>query len=55
MNRLIPILSTIFLLFTVHCAFSQGIWKTYTRADGLAGDSAFCIAQDKLGNMWIGT
>jgi ligand-binding sensor domain-containing protein len=55
MNRLIPILITVILLFTVHCAFSQGIWKTYTRADGLAGDSAFCIAQDKLGNMWFGT
>jgi hypothetical protein len=55
MNRIIPILITIILLFTVHSAFSQGIWKTYTRADGLAGDSAFCITQDKLGNMWIGT
>ena len=55
MNRLILIL-TIFVLFSLpYSAFSQGIWKTYTRADGLAGDSAFCIAQDKLGNMWIGT
>ncbi|HEX9974192.1 MAG TPA: two-component regulator propeller domain-containing protein, partial [bacterium] len=55
MNRLIPILITVILLFTVHYAFSQGTWKYYTRADGLAGDSVFAITQDKLGNMWIGT
>lgn len=55
MNRLIPILITIFLLFTVHCAISQGIWKSYTTADGLAGNFVFCITQDKLGNMWFGT
>jgi len=55
MNRLIPILITVILLFTVHCAFSQGIWKTYTTDDGLAGDTVYCIAQDKLGNMWFGT
>ena len=34
---------------------SQGIWKTYTRADGLAGDTVYCIAQDKIGNLWFGT
>jgi len=55
MNRFIPILITIFLLFTVHFAFSQGIWKIYTTADGLAGNLVFCIAQDKVGNMWFGT
>ncbi len=55
MNRLNPILITIFLLFTVHCAFSQGIWKTYTREDGLACDTVNCINQDKMGNMWFGT
>ncbi len=55
MNRLIPILITVILLFTAHWVFSQGIWKYYTRADGLAGDSVVAITQDKLGNMWIGT
>jgi ligand-binding sensor domain-containing protein len=55
MNRFLPLLITIFLLITAHCTFSQGIWKYYTRADGLAGDSVICITQDKLGNMWFGT
>jgi hypothetical protein len=67
MNRFLPILLTIFLtfyfslfsfhfsLFTLHDSFSQGIWKTYTRADGLAGDTVYCIAQDKIGNIWFGT
>jgi ligand-binding sensor domain-containing protein len=55
MNRLIPILTTVILLFIVHCAFSQGFWKTYTTADGLAGNLVFCIDQDKLGNMWFGS
>jgi len=55
MNRLIPILLTAILLFTAHSAFSQGMWKTYTRADGLAGDTVYCITQDKLGNYWFGT
>jgi len=55
MNRIIPILITILLLFTVHYSFSQGIWKTYTTADGLACDSVNCINQDKAGNMWFGT
>jgi ligand-binding sensor domain-containing protein len=55
MNRLIPILLTVILLFPVHYVFSQGIWKTYTRADGLAGDTVTCIIQDKLDNYWIGT
>lgn len=55
MNRFILSLITFFSLFTVPCAFSQGIWKTYTRADGLAGDTVYCINQDKFGNMWFGT
>ncbi len=55
MNRLIPIMLTVILLFTASCAFSRVIWKTYTRANGLAGDSVYCIAQDKLGNMWFGS
>lgn len=55
MNRFIPILITAILLLTAHYAFSQGIWKTYTTADGLAGNFVFCIAQDRLGNMWFGT
>lgn len=55
MNRIISLLITVILLFTAHCAFSQGIWKTYTRADGLAGDSVICITQDILDNYWIGT
>jgi hypothetical protein len=55
MNRLIPLLLTAILLFTAHSALSQGIWKTYTTADGLAGNVVQCIAQDKLGNMWFGT
>lgn len=55
MNRLIPILINVILLFTAHSALSQGIWKTYTRADGLAGDTVYCINQDKFGNMWFGT
>ncbi len=55
MNRFIPLLISFFLLITAPWAFSQGIWKTYTRADGLAGDSVYCINQDKLGNMWFGT
>lgn len=55
MNRIISLLITVILLFTAHCAFSQGIWKTYTAADGLAGNFVFCIAQDKIGNMWFGT
>lgn len=54
MNRLIPILLTSILLFTAHCALSQGIWKYYTRADGLAGDWVYCINQDKSGNYWFG-
>jgi ligand-binding sensor domain-containing protein len=53
MNRIISLLITIFLLFTAHCAFPQGIWKTYTRADGLAGDTVTTIIQDKLGNYWF--
>jgi len=55
MNRFIPILITIFLLFTAHDVFSQGIWKTYTTADGLAGNRVSRIAQDKIGNLWFGT
>lgn len=55
MNRIISLLITLFLLFTVHWSFPQGIWKTYTRADGLACNEVFCIAQDKVGNMWFGT
>ena len=55
MNRLNPILLTVILLSAAHGAFSQGIWKTYTTADGLAGNSIFCIAQDKIGNLWFGT
>jgi ligand-binding sensor domain-containing protein len=34
---------------------SQGIWKSYTTADGLAANFVFTIAEDKLGNMWFGT
>jgi len=57
MKKIITLFSliTIFSLFTDHWALSQGIWKTYTRADGLAGDSVYCITQDKLGNYWFGT
>ena len=55
MNRLIPILTTAIFLFTAHSAFSQGIWKTYTTVDGLAGNVVQSIAQDKQGNMWFGT
>jgi len=52
MNRLIICL--IFLCLP-YCLFSQGIWKTYTRDDGLVGDTVSCIAQDKIGNLWFGT
>jgi len=51
MNRLILFFVFLYLPYS---AFSQGIWKTYTRADGLAGDSISCITQDKFGNYWIG-
>ncbi len=56
MKKLITIFSliTLFSLITDHWALSQGIWKTYTRADGLAGDTVYCINQDKFGNMWFG-
>jgi len=52
MKRLI--LFFIFLCLS-NLIFSQGIWKTYTRVDGLAGDTVYCIAQDKIGNLWFGT
>ena len=55
MKQLIPILIIVMFLFTAHFAFSQGIWKTYTTADGLAGNYVCCITQDKLNNMWFGT
>jgi hypothetical protein len=51
MNRLILFFVFLYLPYS---AFSQGIWKTYTRADGLAGDTVYCIAQDKIGNYWFG-
>lgn len=55
MYRLIIIL-TILILLSLPCSSrSQGIWKTYTTADGLAGNRIFCIAQDKIGNLWFGT
>ena len=52
MNRLILFFVFLYLPYS---AFSQGIWKTYTRVDGLAGDTVRCITQDKLGNYWIGS
>ncbi len=57
MKKIITLFSliTIFSLITDHWALSQGIWKTYTTADGLAGNFVFCIAQDKRGNMWFGS
>jgi ligand-binding sensor domain-containing protein/signal transduction histidine kinase len=30
-------------------------WKTYTRHDGLSGNSVSAIAEDTAGNLWIGT
>jgi len=45
-----------FTFFYMPCmSFSQGIWKTYTKEDGLAGNDVACINQDKLGNYWLGT
>jgi ligand-binding sensor domain-containing protein len=55
MNRLFINL-TILVLLSLPCSVqSQGSWKTYTRADGLASDSVACITQDKFGNYWFGT
>jgi hypothetical protein len=34
---------------------SQGTWKYYTTADGLAHDHVWCINQDRDGNYWFGT
>jgi ligand-binding sensor domain-containing protein len=55
MIRLIIILTILVLLSLPCSSLPQGIWKTYTTADGLAGNVVQCIAQDKLGNMWFGT
>ena len=52
MNRFLPILITIFFLFTVHYAFSQGIWKYYTAE--LPGEVSD-MTQDKYGNYWFAT
>lgn len=53
MNRLLFILIILILICYPCSVFAQGIWKTYTRADGLAGDTVTTIIQDKLGNYWF--
>lgn len=61
MNRSICSRISIFSLFALFSlipadrALCQGIWKSYTTADGLASNFVFSIAEDKLGNIWFGT
>lgn len=33
----------------------KSTWKSYSTADGLAGNVVYSIAQDKDGNLWFGT
>ena len=35
--------------------FDGKTWKTYTMADGLAGNFVFSLAVDKTGVVWAGT
>ncbi len=55
MKQSIIILLIANFLCISHPASTQEIWETYSRTDGLSGDSVFCIAQDKFGNYWFGT
>jgi two-component sensor histidine kinase len=51
---LIP--SFFFLLLLHHSSFSQEYSYThYDISDGLAGSTAYCMAQDKEGFIWVGT
>jgi signal transduction histidine kinase/CheY-like chemotaxis protein/ligand-binding sensor domain-containing protein/protocatechuate 3,4-dioxygenase beta subunit len=35
--------------------FKKGVWKTYTRKDGLPHDQVFQVHETKDGTMWLGT
>ena len=35
--------------------FKKGVWRTYTKEDGLPHDQIFRIAETKDGTMWLGT
>ncbi|HEY4205689.1 MAG TPA: histidine kinase [Puia sp.] len=54
MKLLIPLfISTIFTC--ISCDAQEYSYTNYDISDGLAGSTAYCIAQDKEGFMWIGT
>jgi ligand-binding sensor domain-containing protein len=55
MNRLLSILAILILICLPYSVFSQGIWKTYTTADGLPSDRIGAVIQDNFGNYLFTT
>jgi len=55
MSHKVLIFIAVLILSLPQTGVPQGIWKTYTTADGLAGNAVRCITQDKAGNYWFGT
>jgi ligand-binding sensor domain-containing protein len=53
MNRLIIILTILVFIYLPNAVLPQGIWKYYTRADGLASDTVVTVKQDKYGAYWF--
>ena len=45
----------IILFYVPNSAYSNGVWKSYTIADGLAGGNIQAIMEDKAGNLWVAT
>jgi ligand-binding sensor domain-containing protein len=45
----------LFSLHTVSAQFKETDFQRYTVADGLSDNNVYCISQDSLGYMWIGT